>query len=244
MSGDANAAEYAFQPTRWTLIVHSRGDGAEAERAISELCSTYWFPLYAFARRSGWKAEDAEDVVQGFFAQALEKDFFEAADRDKGKLRTFLLTAFRRYAKDQMQKVTAAKRGGDVERVSFDAAEAEDWYSSEAMEGETADAMYDRQWALTVLDKTLAHLEDYARKKNKLQEFELMRPYLMDESTGEDFERIGAELGISANAAKIQIHRLRSRFRETLRAEIQETQLEGGDVDEELRYLLNQLGPV
>jgi len=241
MSEDA-LPNSAFQPTRWTLIVHSRGDGAEAQRAVNELCATYWFPLFAFARRSGWKMEDAEDMVQGFFAQAIEKNLFVGADQDKGKLRTFLLTAFRRYCKDQMQKITAEKRGGNVERVSFDAAEAESWYSEEVMEGETADAMFDRQWALTVLEKVLEHLEDYARQKNKLREFELMRPYLMDDSTSEDFERIGAELGITANAAKIQIHRLRTRFRETLRAEVQETQLEGGDVDEELRYLLSQLG--
>lgn len=236
--------ESAFQPTRWTLIVHSRGEGAEAEKAIGELCQTYWFPLYAFARRSGWKSEDAEDLVQGFFAQMLEKDLFEAADRDKGKLRTFLLTAFRRYGKDQMQKVMASKRGGDVERVSFDSSEAESWYSSELMEGENADAMFDRQWALTVLDRTLAHLEEHAKKRNKLHEYELMRPLLMDDSSGEDFERVGAEMGITANAAKIQIHRLRTRFRETLRSEVQETQFEDGNVDDELRYLLNQLGPV
>lgn len=236
--------DHAFHPTRWTLVVNSKGEGREAEQALSDLCSTYWFPLYAFARRAGWKAEDAEDVVQGFFAQIVEKDVFDRADRSKGRLRTFLLTAFRRYGKDQMQKINATKRGGKVEKVSFDASEAESWYTSEVTEGETADAMFDRQWALTVLDKVIAQMEEHARSRDKLAEFELMRPFLLEESAGEDFQRIGDELQISENAAKIQIFRLRSRFRETLRAEVRETQLEGDDEEEELLYLLSQLGPM
>lgn len=236
--------DHAFHPTRWTLVVNSKGEGREAEQALSDLCSTYWFPLYAFARRAGWKAEDAEDVVQGFFAQIVEKDVFDRADRSKGRLRTFLLTAFRRYGKDQMQKINATKRGGKVEKVSFDASEAESWYTSEVTEGETADAMFDRQWALTVLDKAIAQMEEHARSRDKLAEFELMRPFLLEESAGEDFQRIGDELQISENAAKIQIFRLRSRFRETLRAEVRETQLEGDDEEEELLYLLSQLGPM
>lgn len=236
--------DHAFHPTRWTLVVSAKGEGREAEQALGDLCSTYWFPLYAFARRAGWKAEDAEDVVQGFFGQLVEKDVFDRADRSKGRLRTFLLTAFRRHAKDEMQKINATKRGGNVEKVSFDASEAESWYSSEVTEGETADAMFDRQWALTVLDKAIAQMEEHARSRDKLAEFQLMRPFLLEESAGEDFQRIGAELKISENAAKIQIFRLRTRFRETLRAEVRETQLEGDDEEEELLYLLSQLGPM
>jgi RNA polymerase sigma factor (sigma-70 family) len=236
--------DHAFQPTRWTLVVNSKGEGREAEQALGDLCSTYWFPLYAFARRAGWKAEDAEDVVQGFFAQIVEKDVFDRADPSKGRLRTFLLTAFRRHGKDEMQKINATKRGGKVEKISFDASEAESWYSSEVTEGETADAMFDRQWALTVLDKAIAQMEEHARSRNKLAEFQLMRPFLLEDSAGEDFQRIGAELQITENAAKIQIFRLRSRFRETLRAEVRETQLEGDDEEEELLYLLSQLGPM
>ncbi len=234
-------SRHAFQPTRWTLVIHSRGEGKQAEEALGELCESYWFPLYAFARRSGWSAADAEDLVQGFFIRLIEKQLFDSADREKGKLRTFLLTAFRRYAKDEAVKRNAEKRGGGVERISFDASEAESWYSGESIEGESPEELFDRQWAVTLIEKTLERLEEYSRARDKEREFALMKPYLLDETTGEDFSRIAAQLDISANAAKIQIHRLRSRFRETLRAEIRETQLDGTDEHEELRYLLAQL---
>lgn len=233
--------KHAFQPTRWTLVLDVKGEGEDAEKALEELCESYWFPLYAFARGANWNSADAEDLVQGFFVKLVEKRMFEAADQEKGKLRTFLLTAFRRYAKDEAVKLNAAKRGGKTEKISFDYTEAESWYSEERVEGESPEQLYDRQWALTVIEKALESLEQHAESRGKSKEFQLMKPLLMEETGKEEFEKVGAVLGMTANAAKIQIHRLRSRFRETVRAEIRETQLDGTDEDDELRYLMAQL---
>lgn len=233
--------KHSFQPTRWTLVLNVKEDGADAEKALEELCESYWFPLYAFARGAKWSAADAEDLVQGFLMKLVEKRMFDGADQEKGKLRTYLLTAFRRYAKDEAVKLNASKRGGNVEKISFDYAEAESWYAEEKIEGETPEQLYDRQWALTVIEKALESMESHAEAKGKLKEFELMKPLLMEETGGEEFDRVGAALGITSNAAKIQIHRLRSRFRETVRSEIRETQLDGTEEDDELRYLMAQL---
>lgn len=234
-------SRHAFQPTRWTLVMQVKGDGEDAHKAMTELCESYWFPLYAFARGSKWSAADAEDLVQGFFVRLIRNRLFDAAEEERGKLRTFLLTSFRRYAKDEMVKLRAAKRGGDSEHISFDFSEAESWYADEKVDAETPEQLYDRQWAITVIEKALANMKAHAESQNKGKEFDLMKPLLMEETNSDDFSRIAAELGISPNAAKIQIHRLRSRFRETVRAEIRETQLEGTEEDDELRYLLSQL---
>lgn len=238
---DGELPQHAFKPTRWTLVINTRGEGKEADQALADLCESYWFPLYAFARRSNWNAADAEDLVQGFFIQLIEKKLFDSADQEKGKLRTFLLTAFRRFAKDEAVKRNAAKRGGNAEKISFDYSEAESWYSEENVEGETPEQLFDRQWALTLVEKALDSVESYCESRGKGEEFQLMKPLLLDETSGDDFSRVGAALGITPNAAKIQIHRLRSRFRETLRAEIRETQLDEGDEEGEIRYLMSQL---
>ena len=229
-----------FQPTRWSLVIQSQGQGEQAKRALGDLCRAYWFPLYSWSRRFGATPEDAEDYVQGFFVQVLQKQLFANADPNLGKLRTFMLTAFRRHVNDEQRKEGRQKRGsGQV--ISFDAAEAEAWYAVEQIEGESADHMFDRQWALTVLDNSLAKLEQHAAGKGKAAEFAAMRPFLTGAADVRDYERVGSELGMSANACKVAVHRLRARFREALRGEIAETQPDGASVDEEMGYLMQVL---
>lgn len=229
-----------FQPTRWSIVLRARGEGASAERALGELCQTYWFPLYAFARRSGSSAADAEDHVQGFFAYVVRKDFFASADAQKGKLRTFLLTAFRRFRRDEFVKANAEKRGGG-NVVSFDASEAENWYAEEEQEGETPETMFDRQWALNVLDRAVEQLEQDAVKRGKSAEFEALRPYLTGVATNADYEKIAEQLQGSANTIRVAVHRMRAKFSVALREVVRDTHFDDADVDEEMRHLLNVL---
>lgn len=229
-----------FKPTRWSLVLQSQGQGEPAQRALEELCAEYWFPLYAWSRRYGAPPEDAEDYVQGFFVQVLSKQLFAAADPNLGRLRTFMLTAFRRHVHDEQQKQSRQKRGGG-NVISFDAAEAEAWYEVEQIEGESADHMFDRQWALTVLDNALGKLEQHAASRGKAAEFVILRPFLTGEASAEHYDSAAQQLGMSGNTFKVAVHRLRSRFREALRAEVAETQPDGGSVDEEMGYLMQVL---
>lgn len=237
MSADPSAH---FQPTRWSLVLQSQGHGEPAQRALEELCAAYWFPLYAWSRRSGASAEDAEDHVQGFFVQVLEKQLFAAADPGRGKLRTFMLTAFRRHVNDERKREARLKRGaGQV--IPFDLAGAEACYAVEQIEGESADAMFDRQWALTVLDQALARLEQYAEGKGKIAEFTVLRPFLTGEGSAGEYATAAQKLGMNSGALKVAVHRLRARFREALRAELAETQPDAGGVNEEMTYLMQAL---
>lgn len=229
-----------FKPTRWSLVLRARGQDEEARRALEELCHDYWFPLYAWCRRTGTGAADAEDHVQGFFVELLEKGLFSAANPDLGKLRTFLLTAFRRHVADEQRKAIALRRGGG-RVLSFDAAEAETWYEAEEQPGESADHMFDRQWALTVLDQAIGRLERRARERGKTEDFAAMRPFLTREGNATDYEAASRERRTTPNAFKVAVHRLRGQFREALRAEIADTQTDGGPIEEEMAYLLSVL---
>ena len=233
-------APAAFKPTRWSLVLQSQGQDEKAKRALEELCAAYWFPLYAWSRRCGVSPSDAEDYVQGFFVQVLQKQLFAAANPELGKMRTFMLTAFRRHVNDEQRKESRQKRGGG-QIVSFDAAEAEAWYEVEQIEGESADHMFDRQWALTVLDQAMAKLELQAAAKGKSAEFAVLRPFLTGEADTADYEEKGREAGMSANTFKVAVHRLRARFRDALRREVAETQPAEADVDEEMSYLMRVL---
>ncbi len=230
----------AFRPTRWSLVLQSQGDGPVAKRALQELCAAYWFPLYAWSRRNGASPADAEDHVQGFFVQVLDKQLFASANPELGKLRTFMLTAFRRHVNGEQRREARQKRGGG-QVVSFDAAEAEAWYEVEQIAGESADHMFDRQWALQLLEKAMAAVEAHAAGRGKVREFAALRPFLTRDGTNDEYARAAAALGMSGNAFKVAVHRLRARYREALRQEVAETQPDGGSVDEEMSYLTQVL---
>lgn len=227
-----------FQQTRWSLIQRAQAGGGDASVAIGELCMAYWMPLYGWARRSGASPEDAEDVVQGFFGDVLRKQLFQKADAAKGRLRTFLLTAFRRYQHDVWAKAHREQRAAD-RTVSFDALAGEEWYRAEANLAATPDAFYDRQWAVTVLDQAMQRLGSEYAKRGKGADFERLRRYLTAEAA--DYDTDAAALGVSANAVKVAVHRLRERFRDALRAEVASMQDESENVDEELAHLLRAL---
>lgn len=224
-------------------MLKTRGEGAEASRALGDLCQTYWFPLYAWCRRYGLSSADAEDMVQGFFVQVLEKRLFDTADSNRGKLRTFLLTALQRHVRDEMSKSRALRRGGG-NVVSFDVVEAEQWYGVEKKEGESADHLFDRQWALTVLDQAVRSLEMRAKSEGKEDLFKALRPFLTREGSGADYDEAGSAIGMRAATFKVAVHRLRARFREALRAEVAETKPDESSVEEEIHYLMAALNDI
>lgn len=228
-----------FHPTRWSVVHRVQSGGDDAARALEELCREYWFPLYGWARRSGMTPSDAEDAVQGFFADVIRKQLFQKAEETRGRLRSFLLTVFRRYLADQREKASAAQRGGG--RVfSFDALAGEELYLAEGSVSSTPDAFYDRQWALTVLERAMARLADDYAKRGKGADFEQLRRHLTGDATT-DYAADAAALKISEGTVRVAVHRLRERFGQALREEVSSTQTEGGDVDAELTHLLRAL---
>jgi len=236
-----NEPAAGFAPTRWSLVLRTRSpDAGAAAQALEELCAAYWYPLYAWARREGLAPADAEDAVQGFFAAVLRQRLFDRADAERGRLRTFLLTVFRRHLRDEQAKAGAERRGGG-RVVSFDAAEAEEWFREEPATAETPEHYFDRQWALTLLDRALGRVEAAYARRGKEAEFTALRPFLTTSGAQADYEAAGRAVGLGGGTFKVALHRLRERFREALRQEVRETQPDDGGVEEEMAYLLRVL---
>ncbi len=227
----------AFQPTKWTLVQQVKGHTTEAVDALNELCTMYWRPLYVFARSFGRTMEDSEDVVQGFMAKGIEKALFSAADKNKGKMRTFLLTAFKRYLRDEHAKSVAIKRGeGKVDTTDI-AAEEERWGDSKAIDPTTS---FDKRWALIVVEAAELQLRKKYQEEGKLDLYDALSPSLTgDLDSG--YQEIADKLEISLSSVKVGVHRMRKRYGEMLRAEIAETITPDEDPDDELRYLINTL---
>lgn len=208
----------SFPVTHWSLVQRAFENGdRNASRALAEICEAYWYPIYAFVRRKGYGVEDAEDLTQGFFARLLRKDILAAADRDKGRLRTFLLTCLRRFLADERDKKFARKRGAAV-TFSLDAQWAEQRYASEPVSAElSADRLYQRRWAINLLEFSLEQIAtDYAdRGKGEL--FAALRPYLgVGEASEEPYETVASRLDMPVGTLKSHVSRLRQRWREIL----------------------------
>jgi RNA polymerase sigma-70 factor (ECF subfamily) len=232
-----------FPTTHWSRVV-AAGDRAapEAREALAELCRAYWYPLYAFVRRKGHSPEDAQDLVQGFFAALLEHDGLSAIDRDKGRFRSFLIAACTHYLSNQIDRRKARKRGGGRSIVSIDGLEAEGRYESEPTHELTAERLYQRRWATTLLERVLAALEAEMRQAGKGHLFEALRPALLGEAGRVPYARIAAELGLSEGAARAAAHRLRGRYRALLHEEVARTVADPEKVAEEVRDLFVALG--
>ncbi len=230
-----------FSTTRWSVVLRTRGEGPEAEQALDILCRRYWLPLYSYARRWGRSASDAEDCVQGFFGMALERTLFETADPQRGRLRTFLLTAFQHYLRDQHAYDTAAKRGGDAPQPSFDFHAAESRYGIEPVDHQTPAQVFERKWALSVLDQALDRLRAAYIASDKQHVFDALRHVLEDPHATPDHAAAADRLGMTQGAVRVAIHRLRQRFGDRLRDVIRETLCGNEAVDAELRYLQSVL---
>jgi RNA polymerase sigma factor (sigma-70 family) len=231
-----------FATTRWSLVV-AAGEAPEGEgrAALEALCGAYWYPLYAFERRRGAGAEEARDLVQGFFAALLEKGYLAQADRERGRFRTFLIAAFRHHASKERERERAQKRGGGRAPLSLDFADGEARYLREPVEERTPESLYERRWALSLLDGTLARLREEHRGGGREAWFEALRPHLVGDG-GEPHAALGERLGMSEGAVKVAVHRLRRRYREVLREAIAATVADPAEVDDEIRHLLGVLG--
>jgi RNA polymerase sigma factor (sigma-70 family) len=231
-----------FVTTHWSVVLSAgRSDTPSAQAAIEKLCQTYWYPLYAYVRRRGHSVEDAQDSTQEFFARLLEGRWVEDADRTKGRFRTFLLTALNRFLANEWDRARAMKRGGGAVAVPLDTAVAESRYCEDTRSGLAADRLYDRQWAMTLLERALGRLEAEQQQLGKAAEFAVLSPALTAERGGIPYGTMSAQLGLNETATRMAVHRLRRRFREVFREEIAQTVADPGDVEAEIRYLLAAL---
>ncbi len=228
----------AFLTTRWSLV-----DGAAAEggASLEALCRQYWSPVYAVVRRSGHDVEAAKDLTQGFFADLLAKGWLGGADRKKGRFRTFLITALKRYLVNEWHHDHAAKRGGFSELVPLDIARAERLSAVESGTPGTPDALFDRRWALALLDAALARLEHEYDAAGRAADFAVLKPCLTAERGSIDYPEVAVALQKAEGAARVAVHRLRKRYRQVFRDEVARTVGDEADVDAEMAELLAAL---
>jgi len=224
--------------TRWTVVLAAgRGsDTSGARAALDELCRTYWYPLYAYVRRCGKHAQDAEDLVQGFFSQLIRLKSLSELSREKGRFRSFMLAGIRHYMADEWGRQSAAKR--DVRRtVSWDAMEAESRYAAEPADRLTPERLYDRQWALALLAATVRRLREEYEKAGKGDLFRLLQSSVTVAESAVPYASLSAQTGESEGALRVAVCRLRRRYRDLLREEIGNTVEQAEDVDGELADL-------
>jgi RNA polymerase sigma-70 factor (ECF subfamily) len=228
---------HRFESTNWTVVLAARDRGSpEATRALESLCRTYWYPLYAFVRRWGHTAADAEELTQEFFARLLARNDLARVDPAKGKFRTFLLKACRHFLANE-------RRRPDPLRIALDFSEAEWRYARELAEDETPERTFDRRWALAVLEKVLEQLEGEMVQKGKGHLFEQLKPALVGGREPMAHGAIGVVLGMTEGAVRVAAHRLRKRYRDLIRKEIGRTVADPGQVDEEINDLFRALDP-
>lgn len=234
-----------FATTQWSQVLAAReGSDTQARQALASLCETYWYPLYAYVRRQGHDADEARDLTQGFFAQLLEKNYLEDVEPSAGRFRSFLLTSLRHFLSHQWEKARAQKRGGGSRTVSLDAADAEVRYGWEPADRLTPEQVFERRWALTLVERALARLRQESVATNTTQRFEVLKTHLTGEEPHTPYREVATELGLSEGAVKVAVHNLRRKFAQVLRAEIAETVADPAEIDEEMRYLLQAVRPL
>jgi DNA-directed RNA polymerase specialized sigma24 family protein len=231
-----------FATTHWSVVL-AAGDGASpnALAALERLCRAYWYPLYAFARRNGTAPEEAKDSTQAFFEELIEREFIRDVIRERGRFRTFLLTAFKRFLVNEWHRRRTLKRGGGVVILPLDAEATEGAYLAEAPTEESPDLIYDRVWARTVMEHALRQLEAESADSAKAREFRALSPFLSSPADPGEYAAIGQRLGLSPHAVAAAVLRLRRRYRESVRAEISHTVPVAADIDAEMRYLVELL---
>lgn len=243
--GDTNAGlPGRFATTRWSLVLAAgQGGSANAEEALERLCSLYWYPVFAFVRRKGHPAEEAQDLTQGFFTRLIEKGDLADADRSRGRFRSFLLSACQHFLLNERDRTLARKRGGGHQIMPVDIAAAEGTCERALAHAETPERLYDRQWCLTLLAGVLEDLrEDYAASPGSARVFDRLKTFLTAGEGAGTYADAAKDLGMTASAVKVAVHRLRRRYREALRRRVADTVGSPQEVDEEIRYLLKTLG--
>ncbi len=230
--------------THWSVVLSAQErDSARSDAALETLCRTYWFPLYAFARRQGHTAHDAQDLTQEFFARLLKKEYLKSAEREKGRFRTFLLVALKRFLANEWDRQHAQKRGGFATVVSIDQELAESRFASEPTHNLQPDVLFDRQWAMTLLERTMSQLQDEYLTSGRARLFELLQGCLARDESALPYAEIAARLNLTEAAVKMAVQRLRARYREILREQIAGTVSSPAEIEEEIRHLFSTFGP-
>lgn len=229
-----------FHTTRWSVVLAAQhsADTTRMHQAMAALCKDYWYPLYAFVRRRGHSAHDAQDLTQAFFADLLERNA-TMADPAKGKFRSYLLGALKHFLANEWHRANTQKRGGGQKIVEWDALDAESRYAMESETAQDADVLYDRRWAMELLAKAMEKLRAEFVAKSDGETFDILKGCLSGAETPR--EELARQLGMSEGALKVAVHRLRTRYREVLRAEIAETVNSLAEVDDEMRHLARTL---
>jgi RNA polymerase sigma-70 factor (ECF subfamily) len=232
-----------FATTQWSIVLAAGDAGRDDARdALTQLCESYWYPLYAYVRRRGYSANDAQDLTQAFFAQLLEKQTIKAADPQRGKFRSFLLASMDHFLANERERAKAKKRGGDRVQLSLDFAFGESRVNLEPTHDVTPERLFVRHWALTLLDVVVRRLEEEFQAAGKAKQFELLRDALSGGRQRLPYAKLAVELAMTPEAVRQAAHRMRRRYRALLREEVARTVSQPGDVDEEIRSLFESLG--
>lgn len=231
-----------FATTHWSVVLSARDAASpKGAEALERLCGTYWYPLYAFARRSGARPEDAQDLTQSFFADLLRRGSLQHVDPDRGRFRNFILVAFKRFLANQNEHRHAQKRGGHAVQVSWDSDAAELRYQTESNHPGPEERAFERRWAMALLQQTLSRLRSEWSLAEKTAEFEQLKAFLTVDGEPPSYGAAASTLGLAEGAVRVAVHRLRHRFRELFREEIGHTVARPDDIDDEIRHLLEVL---
>ena len=239
--GPASAGQngaIAFTTTQWSVVLNAQGESPSAEEALEKLCRTYWWPLYGFVRRQGYSPEEAQDLTQGFFAMLLERRDFDAVRREKGRLRSYLLASLKNFIGKAHRRAMTIKRGEGRSLVPLEELVERERADFKLAETQSADRIYERRWALTLLDWVLTRLEEEYQVAGNAALFEQLKQLLSDEPGRPSQAQIARELSMTENAVKQAFHRLRQRYRLLLREEIAHTVAEVDDIEDELQHFI------
>ena len=233
----------AFVTTHWSVVLAAGGsDTTGARQALAKLCQAYWYPLYAYVRRRGVSPPDAEDLTQEFFARFLEHGWVANADREKGRFRTFLLSAMNHFLANEWDNARAQKRGGGVAPLPLEFNTAETRYCREPADKATPEQHFEQRWALALLETVTNRLRTEYERDARSELFAALHPCLVGDRTAQPYEELARKLALSEGAVKSAVHRLRQRYRQLLRDEIAQTVAGPGEVEEELHHLIAVLG--
>ena len=239
MRDTVNNPQRVFLTTRWTEVLQAAQTSAPGgAAALESLCRKYWYPLYAYVRREGCSPHDAQDLTQAFFARFLEKNYLAQVDPARGKFRSFLLASLKHFLANEWDRLRAQKRGGGAQTISLDEQSAEARYLLEPRDEANAEKIYERRWALTVLEEVLSRLERECAESGKADQFRALKDHMTADSAAPQAE-LARRLNMTPAAVKVAIHRLRKRYRALLREEIAQTVSTPTEIDAELRHLLS-----
>ena len=232
----------AFNTTHWSVVLAvSQSDTTRARKALAKLCQTYWYPLYAYVRRRGYSTPDAQDLTQAFFARLLEHHSFASASPELGKFRSYILTAMKHFLASEWKHRRAQKRGGGSWMLSLDWAVAEERFDLEPATHASPDKLFEKQWAVTVLQDVLNRLEREYQDEGKTDLFAALKQTLLGSREAQPYAELALKLELSESAVKVSVHRLRKRYRDLIRDEIANTLDDPREVEAEMRYLFQVL---